>query len=237
MTDTPRQLVLDLPHRSALGAEDFLVSQSNLATIAFVDRWPDWPQASAMVVGPRQAGKSHLAHVWQLKSGAGLLSAASLCRSTINLLDVHGALVVEDIDRGIGDESVLFHLLNLAREHHRSLLLTSRRPAGELQVHLADLRSRLRALPCIVIEPPDEALLGALLVKLFADRQLHVEPHVIAHIVLHMERSAAAAARIVHAIDQQALATQRKVTRALAADILSRDTTLSPESNSFDNQS
>ncbi len=235
MTDMPRQLVLDLPHRAALGAEDFLVSRSNATAIAFIDRWPDWgrwpdwPLASAIVVGPRQAGKSHLAHVWQMKSKAGLVAASSLSSAAIDLLAEHGALVVEDVDRGIGDEQVLFHLLNLVREHRQSLLLTSRRPAGELEFALADLRSRLRALPSIIIETPDEELLRALLVKLFADRQLMIEPHVIAHIILHMERSAAAATRIVHAIDRQALAAHRKVTRALAAEVLAREKATLPD--------
>ena len=40
-------------------------------------------------------------------------------------------------------------------------------PAGELDVALPDLRSRLRALPFVTIAPPDEALLKAVLVKHF----------------------------------------------------------------------
>lgn len=128
--------------------------------------------------------------------------------------------MVEDIDRGIADERALFHLLNLAREQRRALLLTSEWPAGELQVALPDLRSRLRALPAVAIEAPDEELLRAVLVKLFTDRQLAVEPHVIAHCVRHMERSMAFAARLVELIDGHALATHRKLTRALAGEAL-----------------
>ena len=85
---------------------------------------------------------------------------------------------------------------------------------------LPDLRSRLRALPLVTIAPPDEALLKAVLVKHFADRQLAVEPHVISYIALHMEQSMEAAAAIVADIDRRAMASHRKVTRALAAEIL-----------------
>ncbi len=46
MSAAPDQLILDLPHRPALGAEDFLVSRSNQAAADIVDRWPDWPHAS-----------------------------------------------------------------------------------------------------------------------------------------------------------------------------------------------
>lgn len=219
-SDEPRQLVLDLPHRPAFGAEDFLVSAANGAAVALVDRWPDWPLASSLVVGPPGSGKTHLAHVWRLKSGAALLAARDVGEPAVAALRATRALVIEDIDRGIADEPMLFHLLNLAREQGFSLLLTSARPPGELHISLPDLRSRLRALPMVAIEAPDEAILKAVLVKLFTDRQLVVEPHVIEHVALHMERSMAAAGGIVAEIDRRALALRRKVTRSLAAEAL-----------------
>lgn len=218
----PAQLVLDLPHRAALGAEDFLVSGANAAAVDLVDRWPDWALASVLVVGPERSGKSHLAHVWRLRSKAPLaVAAASLDDAAIEALTGSGALVVEDLDRGIGNEQTLFHLLNAAREHRAHMLLTSARPPGALEVALPDLRSRLRALPVVAIRPPDEELLKAVMVKLFADRQLAVDPLVIEHLSRHMERSFAAATELVARIDQRALATKRRVTRALATEVLS----------------
>jgi chromosomal replication initiation ATPase DnaA len=185
VTATPSQLVLDLAHHPALEAEDFLISRSNQAAADFVDRWPDWPSASAVVVAPARAGKTHLANVWRLKSGAARLEAKRICEADVARFS--GPLLIEDLHAGIGEERVLFHLLNLTREEKRSLLITSRVPPGELSVALPDLRSRLRALPVVAIEPPDEALLKAVLVKHFADRQLAVEPHVIGYIALHMD--------------------------------------------------
>lgn len=219
MTDAG-QLTFDLAHRPALGAEDFLISQSNQAASDIVDRWPNWPHWSVVVVAPTGAGKTHLANVWRLRSGAAAFAASLL--SEQDVARANGALLVEDLHTGIADERVLFHLLNLAREHKLSMLLTSRLPPGELVVALPDLRSRLRALPLVAISPPDEALLKAVLVKQFADRQLAVEPHVISYIALHMEQSMEAAATIVAEIDRRALAAHRKVTRALAAEVLAR---------------
>ena len=217
----PRQLVLDLPHRPALGSEDFLVSAANEIAVGLIERWPDWPHPALLVVGPPRSGKSHLANVWRARSGAPTaLAAAAIDDSAVHLVGGGGALVIEDIDRGIGNERVLFHLLNLAREHGGSLLLTSGRPAGELEIALPDLRSRLRALPQALIDEPDPMLLKAVLVKLFADRQLAVEPPVIEHLALHMERSFAAATRLVEEIDRRALAARRRVTRALATEVL-----------------
>lgn len=220
MTGSPQQLVLDLPHRPALGEEDFLVSPSNAAAVAMIDRWPDWPQTSSLVVGARQSGKSHLAHVWQLRTGAEVVEARRLDDSAIARLAHTHALVIEDLDRGISDERVLFHLLNSAQENGGSLLLTSECPAGELDPSLPDLRSRLRALPMVRIDPPDDQLIGAVLVKLFSDRQLSVEPHVIAHAARHVDRSMAAMAGFVDAVDRAALAAKRKVTRVLVNDVL-----------------
>jgi chromosomal replication initiation ATPase DnaA len=220
MSTSPGQLVLDLAHRPALGAEDFLISGSNQAAADIVDRWPDWPHACVVVVAPQGAGKTHLANVWRLKSAAMRLEAAALAEADV--ARVQGAVLVEDLHAGIGEERVLFHLLNLVREHKLTMLLTSRRAPGELELGLPDLRSRLRALPLVTIAAPDAALLKAVLVKHFADRQLPVEPHVISYIALHMEQSMQAAAAVVAEIDRQALAAHRKVTRALAAEILAR---------------
>jgi chromosomal replication initiation ATPase DnaA len=224
MTGASRQLLLDLAQRPALGAEDFLVSASNQAAADMIDRWPDWPLASIMVVAPARAGKTHLANVWRLKSGASRLEAAALCEQDV--ARANGALLVEDLHGGIGNERALFHLLNLVREHRLSMLLTSRVPPGELDVRLPDLRSRLRALPLVGIDRPDEGLLKAVLVKHFSDRQLAVEPHVINHLALHMEQSMAAAADLVAEIDRLAMASHRKVTRALAAEALARHSAL-----------
>lgn len=216
----PAQLVLDLGHRTALGAEDFLVGGSNAAAVALVDSWPGWVAPAALVVGPPRAGKSHLAHVWQARSGADIVRASELGEADIQRLEAAGALIVEDLDRGIACERTLFHLFNLAREKGASLLLTSALSPGDLAIALPDLRSRLRAAVMVEIAAPDDGLLRAVLVKHFADRQLLVDPQVVAWLVVNMERTMADAARVVDAIDRLALASRRKVSRALAADAL-----------------
>lgn len=220
MSRAREQFVFDWGARPALGAEDFLVGPSNAAAVALVDRWPDWSMSSALVVGPAQSGKSHLAHVWQLRSEAVMLTAAELGEERVPELIGLPAVVVEDIDRGIASEQALFHLLNLAREQRTSLLLTSRAPAGELAVALPDLRSRLRALAMTEIGTPDQTLLTAVLVKLLADRQIAAAPAVVHFLARELERSFAAAAGLVEALDRLSLAQRRPVTRALAAEAL-----------------
>jgi chromosomal replication initiation ATPase DnaA len=161
----PVQLTLDLAHRPALGAEDFMVSAANQTALEIVDRWPDWPHWAVVVEGPAGSGKSHLANVWRFRSQAALVQANALDADVALCLRESQALVVENLEAGINDEQMLFHLLNIAREHKRSILLTTQTAPGELSVVFPDLRSRLRALPLVRIEPPDEDLLRGVLLK------------------------------------------------------------------------
>jgi chromosomal replication initiation ATPase DnaA len=58
------------------------------------------------------------------------------------------------------------------------------------------------------------------LVKHFADRQLRVEPEIIAYLVPRMERSFAAATALAARLDRLALSAKRPVGLALARQAL-----------------
>ncbi len=218
MTDA--QLTLDLPHRAALGAEDFLVSDCNLAAVRMIDSWPGWHGNIQLLIGPAASGKTHLARVFQALSGARALEPASLDIHAIDTMGEGTALVVEDADRTAYDEKALFHLLNLAREKGLYVLITGRSAPSRWAYTLPDLVSRLKALPVVEIGTPDEALLKTVLLKQFADRQLIVDPKVIEVLALNIERSLAAASAAVAAVDRAALATGRKITRQLVLEVL-----------------
>src|SRR5690606_30240368 len=85
---------------------------------------------------------------------------------------------------------------------------------------LPDLASRLRAAPLAAIKPPDDMLLGSVLIKLFSDRQLPVGNEVISYILPRMERSFSAARDIVKAADQTALASRQKISVPLMRKVL-----------------
>ena len=76
------------------------------------------------------------------------------------------------------------------------------------------------AAPVARLEPPDDALLAAVLVKLFTDRQLPVAPEVVSYLVSRMDRSFAAAERLVARLDAAGLERRRRITRSLAAEVL-----------------
>jgi chromosomal replication initiation ATPase DnaA len=217
---SPRQLALALDHAESLAREDFLGGPSNAAALALTESYPDWPARAAVLVGPEGSGKSHLAAIWAAEAGARSLGARTLADTHLPAALATGALVVEDIAPGDFDERALFHLLNLAHEEQAYLLLTARTAPAGWNVAIRDLESRLKALPVVALAPPDDALLRAVLVKLFADRQLLVDESLVGYVATRIERSFAAARAIVGRLDQEAMRLQRPLTRALAAEIL-----------------
>lgn len=216
----PRQLAFDLPVDSRHGVEDFLIGPSNEAAYGLVESWPNWPDAWLRLVGPEGAGKTHLAAIWAGRAHAWTVPIADVTEANVPHLVSGGALVVEDCDRGPRGEAALFHLMNAVKAKGGFLLLTARTAPDLWGVRVPDLLSRLRLAPHATIDPPDDALLRALLVKLFIDRQLVVDTGIIEALTLRMERSFAAARAIVDALDRLSLERGRRVTRALAGEVL-----------------
>ncbi|ABC22963.1 HdaA/DnaA family protein [Rhodospirillum rubrum] len=215
------QLPLDLPWRPALGREHFLVAACNASAVALVEAWPHWPAPAACIHGPTGAGKTHLAQVFATRAAAVVLDpAVILGTDPLTLFEGGRAAVIEDADRAGLPEATLFHLLNAARQRGGSLLLTALSPPARWGVHLADLRSRLAALPAEGLCEPDDELMAAVLLKLFSDRGLDVAPGAIGYLLPRMERSFAAARDLVVHADALALREGRAVTVPLLRQLL-----------------
>ncbi|WP_112664253.1 hypothetical protein [Microvirga flavescens] len=220
MREAPKQLALDLPVETRFEREDFLVSPSNELAYGLIERWPDWPDNILILKGPRGSGKSHLAAIWATGAHAWSVDAFEVTGDKVPHLVSNGALAIEDADRAELDEAALFHLLNLARERKAFILITCETSPDGWGLKTPDLLSRLRLAPTAVLDPPDDALLKAVLVKLFVDRQLVVDTTVVDYIALRIERSLSKAAEFVAALDKEALSRGRRVSRAIAAEIL-----------------
>ncbi len=202
--------------------EEFVVSPGNREALAWIDRWPDWPAPALALGGPPGCGKTHLAHIWAERANAGVIEGHALGgKSVADLSDLAAAspaLVIEGADAA--PERPLFHLYNLMREGSGYLLLTATALPAHWSIALPDLASRLRAAPAVAVAPPDDELLGSIILKQLADRQLHAGAGVVHYLVAHMERSAESARRIVAALDHRALTERREIDRRLAADVL-----------------
>jgi chromosomal replication initiation ATPase DnaA len=220
--EAPKQLAFDLPLDPRYGREDFLVSPSNERAYAQIERWPDWPDTVLRLEGPPGSGKSHLASIWATDARGWTVDAREVKAERVPHLVSAGALVIEDADRGPIEEAALFHLLNLARERKAFLVVTGSGPPDRWGLRTPDLLSRLRLAPAVTLDPPDDALLKAVLVKLFVDRQLVVDTTVVDTLALRIERSLARAAEAVAALDREALSRGRRITRAMANDLVAR---------------
>jgi len=218
-TARPRQLAFALDHSESFARDDFLTGPSNETALALIERWPDWPSRMMLLVGPEGSGKSHLAAIWARMAGARVAAARTLDSAAVPAALATGALVLEGLGPNAFDERALFHLINLMREEGAFVLATARSAPASWQLELPDLASRLRLAPVINLAAPDDALLRALIVKLFADRQLAVDENVVVYLATRIERSFAGARAAVEALDREALRLQRPVTRALAGQL------------------
>jgi chromosomal replication initiation ATPase DnaA len=213
-------LPLDLSHSEGRSRDHLVVSEANAAAVALIDRWPDWPSPLVVLAGPAGSGKSHLGAIWREVSGAIAVDRRHI-GEIVDDPAAGASMFVDDADLGGLDETGLFHAANAVAAAGRSLLLTARRFPSAWGVALPDLASRLKAAATIEIHEPDDLLLAGVIAKLFADRQVEVEPHVVQFLVRRIERSLATAIRVVDRLDRAALEQKTRITRALASEIVS----------------
>ena len=215
-----RQLTFRWPHSPSFAREDFLPAPSNLEALKAIQLWPNWAGRMLMLVGPEGAGKSHLGAIWARAAGATSLTGEELDEQSLEACAGASAVLIDDADRASGAEALFFHLMNAGLQNNVWLLLTSRTAPDAWGLNTPDLLSRLRLAPIASLAAPDIELTEAVLFKLFSDRQLQVEAHVIAYIALRIERSLGAARELVEMLDNEALTQGRRITRTMASDAL-----------------
>lgn len=176
---------------------EFLVTTSNTRAVSVLQNWRNWPVSTALLVGPPKAGRSLLAQVFAAQSGGR---------------------VIDDADRG--NEEALFHAWNDAQAEGVPLLLVAKAAPPAWTVTLPDLHTRLAASPVAEIEPPDEALVRALLERGFARRRLDARDDLIEWLVPRLPRRHQAVVQMLDGLEQAALAGRRRVTIPLARDLL-----------------
>jgi chromosomal replication initiation ATPase DnaA len=111
-----------------------------------------------------------------------------------------GRVLVDDADQG-RDEEDLIRLFDLARSHGGAVLFVALDGPRPWLPRVPDLRSRLAAAPRGLLHEPDPRLLEVVLRRLCRDRFLELSDEAVAYLVARMERSFAAARRLVDALD------------------------------------
>jgi chromosomal replication initiation ATPase DnaA len=212
------QLAFELSHSPSHDEVDLIVGEGNALAYAHIRAYPHWPSPLTLLTGPAKAGKSHLARIFAARSGAAVAEpddAALLARS-----GGMAPLVLEDVDRGSYAEPALFHLVNQSMRDRRPLLMTARTTVANWPFQTDDLKSRARLAAHFTVTSSDDIQLSQMFVKLFGDRQVAVDPKVIAYLVARMERSPEEAVLLAGMLDRMALMRGIAITRALAAEAL-----------------
>jgi chromosomal replication initiation ATPase DnaA len=213
-----RQLRLSLKRPASYTRDEFVHGASNALALAAIDAWPRWTGGCLALVGPQSAGKTHLARAW-----AANADAVTLDRLAPDIAPAAGRpVLLEDVDQGV-DEEALFHLINLAPQKGAGLLVTARTLPATWPARLADLRSRVNALPVAEIEAPDDQVLTGVLKKFFRERNIRPNDDVYPYLLRRMERSIAGAHAIVERLDETDHPDIRPVSRVLARQILEGD--------------
>jgi chromosomal replication initiation ATPase DnaA len=207
-----QQIPFKLPLDPSMGEEDFLITPSNQTAVALLNT-----STTALLLGPKGAGKSHLARIWQKRHTAGIFNI-----HTTTISQLSHAVVWEDADATAWDTDIqetAFHLLNTVKEKQLPLLITATKPPAQWALTLADLRSRLLALPVAQIDMPDDTLVAGLLLKHFKDRQLRVSEDVLNYIIPRIARDGSIIEQTVKQLDELALAHNRAITVPLVSKL------------------
>ncbi len=241
------QYALDISLPIAYAPEQFICSDSNSLAYSWIMRWPDWPDNSLYLQGESGGGKTHLAHIWQLRTNGNFLAFDNISDNiSDNILDnssenssdnssdnIHDnddskyvasfssakPCIIDDIEKW-RDEKLLFHIYNHCKANNIPLLITSACKPSELNFTLPDLLSRLKSMSFVAIDAPDDILVAGLLCKHLADRQIKIAPDVMNYLLPRVPRSFSAIAELVEKLDKGALAVGRSLTVPFVRDFL-----------------
>jgi hypothetical protein len=183
------QFALPLDWPQAGNESRFILSEANRAAFEHFRTWSLWPVKATLLTGPRRSGRSLLARSFVARVDGRLFDNA----------EQHS-------------EEEIFHAWNASQDSGKPLVLIVDEVPPAWEVALPDLRSRLAITPIARIERPDDALFGAVIRLLFADRGLHIPDDALKYIGDRVERSYWMAERVVEAIDRFAIAERSRLT-------------------------
>jgi chromosomal replication initiation ATPase DnaA len=209
------QLPLPLAWAESDRAGDFYRGTSNETALAWLERGPaGWGHHASLLIGPPKSGKTHLARMFAERFAGTFVT---LRRS--GAAQGTGVFIIDDLAAGV-DEVSLFHLYNRMKEEGGKLLLIANAQPRDWPVSLPDLASRLAATPQVSISAPDDAVLGAVIIKQLKDRGWSVPPDVVSYLLPRVERSFEGVYALVETLNTQATGQKRNLTVALASQVL-----------------
>ena len=218
-----KQLYFDMPDKTALGIEDYIITESNSFAFDLISRMIRGEINQGVISGPSFSGKTHLSKI--LIKNIGSNESLYIDRDYKKIIEKVGSsnlIVIENIDKVLEDKSEedLFHIINFTKESDKKLLMTSGKSISNIEFKLEDLKSRLNAILEAKIMQPDDELMKLVLIKIFNDKQLLINPNVINFLKSRLERSYKSINDFIEKIDKFSLEKGKKITIALINDLI-----------------
>ena len=208
MNEFTYQQTLPLKLLPSYGRHDFIIGESNIEAVKWVDNFSKSKVNGLVIIGPVASGKSHL--ISTLKNKYKILEAEDINKEKINILELKD-LIIENIEK-IENHYFFLHVINIVKEKKFKVLLTSRVPIKDLDIRLEDLKSRLLAYSHSKILLPTDDVLRGIIIKISKDKGLLLSDNVINYILSHLERSYSIINSFINELDQLSLIRKKKIT-------------------------
>ena len=213
------QLLLDFDVKKNFNDHDYYVSDSNYFAFNLIDKWPKWEKRILNISGERFSGKTHLANIFKSKTSALFLNENQLNDDAFKKIKLHESIIVDGFSNTI-DEKLIYSILNLVDQDSKYLLINSETPLGEINFQLPDLASRSKNLLHAKIEPPNDDLIFAIILKNFSDRQINLEKKIIEFIINRIDRSYSKISEFIYKIDELSLKKKKPINLKTIKEIL-----------------
>ena len=203
------QLIFNLINIRNFNPEDFYVNDNNLEASELIKLWPNWFNGAVVIYGPTKSGKSHLANIWKENSNANIYNLEN--DLLLSNIDTKKDFVLDNFHNlSANDEEIFFHIYNQTFNNKKNILITLDKSKFN-KINLKDLESRFNSFSSATINPPDDNLVNALIVKFFKDQQINIDPSVITFIINRIERDYGAIFNFLKKIDNLSLENKTKI--------------------------
>ena len=216
-----KQQAIKFQFREAKNRENYIVGDSNINAIKWIDKYPYWTNSGLIIEGPKASGKSHLVRVWQNKSNCKIFCSEQVNNEEINAND-NKNLAIENLEN-IKNYEFFLHLLNYKKEKKLKYLLTTTSSIGSLNIQLKDIKSRLLELPKANITLPSDKLLKGLIVKLLKDKGVVITNKLLEYTINRIERSYEAVNFFVQDLNKISLEKKKSISISLIKEILEKE--------------
>jgi len=213
------QLLLDFDIKKNFNDHDYYVSDSNYFAFNLIDKWPKWEKKILNISGERFSGKTHLANIFKSKTSALILNENQINNEIFKKIKLHESIIVDGFSNNI-DEKLTYSILNLVDQDNKYLLINSETPLGEINFELPDLASRSKNLLHAKIEPPNDDLIFAIILKNLSDRQIKLEKKIIEFIINRIDRSYRKISEFIYKIDELSLKKKKPINLKTIKEIL-----------------